>query len=175
MPDYDAELISLYDDLGKINSENDFINKCLFLDYRTYMVDDILTKVDRATMSVGLEGREPLLDHRIIEFASQLPSELKYNKGDKKYLLKKITHKYIPKKLMDRPKAGFAFPMTEWLTTDLKDYVLNYINEEQLSRHNFIDVKKAMSIRDEFLAGNERKQQQVWLMLMFQMWWNKWM
>ena len=175
VPDIDSESIGLYDDIGKINNGNDFINKCLLLDYRTYMVDDILVKVDRATMSVGLEGREPLLDNRIIEFVSQLPSELKYNNGDKKYLLKKITHKYIPKSLMDRPKAGFSFPMNEWLTTDLKDYVLNYINEEQLAKHNLINVKKAISIRDEFLSGKTKKEQQMWLLLMFQMWWNKWM
>lgn len=175
VPDIDSESIGLYDDIGEINNGNDFINKCLLLDYRTYMVDDILVKVDRATMSVGLEGREPLLDNRIIEFVSQLPSELKYNNGDKKYLLKKITHKYIPKSLMDRPKAGFSFPMNEWLTTDLKDYVLNYINEEQLAKHNLINVKKAISIRDEFLSGKTKKEQQMWLLLMFQMWWNKWM
>ena len=78
LPSYDRE-IQLYDEVGKINNENDFINTCLALDYKTYMVDDILVKVDRATMSVGLEGREPLLDNRIIEFVSQLPSELKYH------------------------------------------------------------------------------------------------
>jgi asparagine synthase (glutamine-hydrolysing) len=175
IPGLDSESIGLFDDLGEINGENDFINKCLFLDYRTYMVDDILTKVDRATMSVGLEGREPLLDNRIIEFVSQLPSELKYRDGEKKYLLKKITHKYIPKPLMDRPKAGFAFPIKEWLTTDLKEYVLNYINEEQLSKHNLINIKRAILIRDEFLSGKPRREQQIWLLLIFQMWWSRWM
>ncbi|MDQ6757642.1 MAG: asparagine synthase (glutamine-hydrolyzing), partial [Bacteroidota bacterium] len=79
--------INLYNDLGKINNENDFINTMLALDYKTYMVDDILVKVDRATMSVGLEGREPFLDQRIIEFVAQLPSDLKYKNGSKKYLL----------------------------------------------------------------------------------------
>jgi asparagine synthase (glutamine-hydrolysing) len=174
IPVYDPKT-GLLDDVGDLNEGNDFMNKIIAFDYKTYMVDDVLTKVDRATMSIGLEGREPLLDHRIVEFVSQLPSELKYNKGVKKYLLKKIVHKYIPKQLMDRPKAGFAIPMNEWLTTDLKHYVLNYINEEQLSKHDFINVKEAISIRDEFLSGNSEKQQQVWLLLMFQMWWNRWM
>jgi asparagine synthase (glutamine-hydrolysing) len=174
IPVYDPK-IGLLDDVGDINGENDFMNKIIGIDYKTYMVDDVLTKVDRATMSIGLEGREPLLDHRIIEFVSQLPSELKYNKGEKKYLLKKIVHKYIPRELMDRPKAGFTFPMNEWLTTDLKDYLFYYINEEQLSKHEYINIKKAIELRDELLAGKKGKEIQVWLILMFQMWWNRWM
>ena len=174
LPGFDSK-IGLLDDIGHVNGENDFINKELLFDYRTYMVDDILTKVDRATMSVGLEGREPLLDHRIIELAAQLPSELKYNNGQKKYLLKKITHKYVPKELMDRPKSGFTFPMQEWLTGDLKHYLFEYINEEQISKHNLIDAKTAIAIRDEFLAGGEKRETQMWLILMFQMWWNRWM
>lgn len=165
----------LLDDVGEMNDGNDFINKIIGFDYKTYMVDGVLTKVDRATMSVGLEGREPLLDHRIIEFVSQLPSELKYNKGVKKYLLKEIVHKYIPKELMDRPKTGFQFPVHDWLTTDLKDYLFNYINEEQLSKHEYINVKNAIKLRDEFVAGRQGVEIQIWLILMFQIWWNRWM
>ncbi|MEP6615518.1 MAG: asparagine synthase (glutamine-hydrolyzing) [Ginsengibacter sp.] len=167
--------VTLYDDIPGINNENDFLNKMLAQDYKTYMVDDILVKVDRATMSVGLEGREPFLDHRIIEFVSQLPSELKYHKGIKKYLLKKIAYKYIPENLLDRPKTGFGLPVYEWLKTDLKEYLFYYISEEQLSKHNFINSQKAIQIRDEFLAGKNNNETQIWLLLMFQMWWNKWM
>jgi asparagine synthase (glutamine-hydrolysing) len=174
LPGYDSK-IGLLDDIGHLNNENDFMNKILAQDYRSYMVDDILTKVDRATMSVALEGREPLLDHRIIEFVSQLPSCMKYNNGTTKYLLKKITHKYLPKEIMDRPKAGFTFPMYEWLTTDLKDHLFYYINEEQLSKHGFINTKRAMKVREEFLDGIEARKIPIWLLLMFQMWWNKWM
>jgi asparagine synthase (glutamine-hydrolysing) len=174
IPGYN-EKIGLLDDVAEVNGENDYMNKILAHDYRTYMVDDILKKVDRATMSVALEGREPLLDHRIIEFVSQLPSELKYNGGTTKYLLKKIVHKYIPKEIMDRPKAGFSIPMYEWLTTDLKDHLYYYINEEQFAKHNLLNIKKAISIRDEFLAGKKGRETPIWLLLMFQMWWNRWM
>jgi asparagine synthase (glutamine-hydrolysing) len=167
--------INLYNDIGKVNNENDFINTCLALDYNSYMIDDVLVKVDRATMSVGLEGREPLLDNRIIEFVSQLPSQLKYNNGDKKYLLKKIAHKYIPKELLDRPKSGFSVPTNDWLRNEMKHYLFEYINEEQLAKHNYVNAKKAISVRDEFLAGKDLKETQVWLLLMFQMWWNRWM
>jgi asparagine synthase (glutamine-hydrolysing) len=174
LPGYD-EQIGLYDDIGTVNNENDYLNIMLARDYRSYMVDDVLTKVDRATMSVALEGREPLLDHRIIEFVSQLPSGLKYNREGSKYLLKKITHKYVPKELLDRPKAGFTFPMYEWLTTDLKDHLFHYINEKQLAQHEFLNPQRAMTIRNEFLDGVQGRKTSIWLLLMFQMWWNKWM
>ena len=174
LPGYDQN-IGLYDDIGTVNNENDYMNKLLARDYRSYMVDDVLTKVDRATMSVALEGREPLLDHRIIEFVSQLPSSLKYNSEGSKYLQKKITHKYVPKEMLDRPKAGFTFPMYEWLTTDLKDHLFHYINESQFAKHEFLNPARAMSIRKEFLDGVQGRKTSIWLLLMFQMWWNKWM
>ena len=167
--------IHLYNDVGNINSENDYINTMLAMDFKTYMVDDILVKVDRATMSVGLEGREPLLDHRIIEFVAQLPSELKYKNGNKKYLLKKLAHSYIPKQFLDRPKTGFGLPVYEWLKADLKHLLFEYINKEQLSKHNFINTRNAIALRDDFLSGKHKNETQIWLLLMFQMWWNRWM
>lgn len=167
--------IKLYNDVPSVNNENDFINTLLALDYKTYMVDDILTKVDRATMSVALEGREPLLDHRIIEFVAQLPSELKYRQGSKKYLLKKIAHKYIPENLLNRPKSGFGLPVYEWFKNDLKDYLFYYINEKELAKHNLINTKYAIKIRDEFISGKNREETQIWMLLMFQMWWDRWM
>jgi asparagine synthase (glutamine-hydrolysing) len=169
------EKIGLLDDISVLNGSSDTVDQFLYHDYRTYMVDDILTKVDRATMSVALEGREPLLDHRIIEFVSRLPSEFKYRNGETKYLLKKIVHKYIPKEIMDRPKSGFTFPVNEWFTTDLKEQLMYYVNEEQFKKHDFINTEKAMAIRKAFLAGDERQNVPIWLLLMFQMWWNKWM
>ena len=93
------------------------------IDFQTYLLDDILQKVDRATMTHSLEGREPMLDHRILEFAAQLPDSFKYYKGIKKRILKDITHQYIPKELLDRPKMGFAIPIASWLNNHLKEYV----------------------------------------------------
>jgi asparagine synthase (glutamine-hydrolysing) len=165
----------LFDALSSVNNENDFINLALALDYKTYLPDDILVKVDRATMSVGLEGREPFLDHRIIEFVAQLPSDLKYNKGEKKYLLKKIAHKYIPKEMLDRPKSGFGIPVYDWLKNDLKEMLFFYISESQLSKHNFIKIKEALRLRDDFIAGKTGYEIHLWLIIIFQMWWNRWM
>src|SRR5690606_6969573 len=99
---------------------SDTLSYIMAIDYQTYLLDDILQKVDRATMSVSLEGREPFLDHRIIEWAAQLPMEYKYNNGNKKFILKEIVHKYIPKEIMDRPKMGFGIPVEKWLQKELK-------------------------------------------------------
>ncbi len=156
-------------------SDNDEINKMLAIDYKTYMVDDILTKVDRATMSVGLEGREPLLDYRIIEFVSQLPSSLKYKNGDKKWLLKQITHKYLPKKMMDRPKKGFNVPIEEWFRDELKEYFLVYLDKERLDKEGLFNSDEVIRLRDSYLMGNKENVQKLWFLLMFEMWYEKWM
>jgi asparagine synthase (glutamine-hydrolysing) len=162
-------------DESVLPGDADFINTLLAADYKTYLVDDILTKVDRATMSVGLEGREPFLDQRIIEYAAQLPSSLKYNKGNKKYLLKKLTHQYLPPEIMDRPKMGFSLPLNKWFRGDLKEYLYTYINRDAISQHGLVDGVYAEKIRDHFIAGKTGYETQIWLLLMFQLWWEKWM
>ena len=153
----------------------DFINALLAADYLTYLPDDILAKVDRATMSAGLEGREPFLDHRIIEWAAQLPPELKYNKGDKKYLLKQLTHKYLPAEMMKRPKMGFGIPFGDWLKGNLKPLLLETVNEESLSRQNVLDKKYVLKLMDDYFAGRAKDEWQVWLIFMFMLWWKEWM
>jgi asparagine synthase (glutamine-hydrolysing) len=158
-----------------VANTNDEINQMLAIDYKTYMVDDILTKVDRATMSVSLEGREPLLDYRLIEFVSQLSSNLKYKNGDKKWLLKQITHKYLPKKMMDRPKQGFGVPLTEWFRDELKEYFMVYLDEKRIEKEGLFDSKEIIRLRDSYLLGNKENVQKLWFLLMFEMWYEKWM
>ncbi len=153
----------------------DRVSNLLAVDYKTYMVDDILHKVDRATMSVSLEGREPLLDHRIIEFVAQLPSEMKIKNGDKKWLLKQITHKYLPKEMMDRPKQGFGVPIQEWFKEELKEYFEKYLSKKALSEHELFDVDEVVRMKDEYLSGANVKVTKLWYVLMFQMWYERWM
>ena len=113
-----------YFDSNDLKADNySTLSYMMAVDYQTYLLDDILQKVDRAGMSVSLEGREPFLDHRIIEWAAQLPLDYKYNNGNKKFILKEIVHKYIPAKMMDRPKMGFGIPISAWLQNDLKPFV----------------------------------------------------
>lgn len=159
----------------KVADTNDEINQILAIDFKTYMIDDILTKVDRATMGVGLEGREPLLDYRLIEFVSQLPSNLKYRNGDKKWLLKQITHKYLPEKMMNRPKQGFGVPLSEWFRDQLKEYFMVYLDESRIEKEGLFDSKEVVRLRDSYLSGNRENVQKLWFLLMFEMWFEKWM
>jgi asparagine synthase (glutamine-hydrolysing) len=145
------------------------------VDYQTYMVDDILQKVDRATMSVSLEGREPFLDQHIIEWAAQLPSDYKYHQGQKKYILKQIVHKYIPKEIMERPKMGFGIPVESWLSHELKDLVMEYLSEKRLKSHNLFHIAQVKKLTDDYFSGRTEKYLKIWHLLMFQMWYEKWM
>lgn len=156
-------------------NETDTINKMLATDYQTYMVDDILTKIDRATMSVSLEGREPLLDYRIIEFAAQLPSKLKLHNGIDKYILKEITHKYIPKELMDRPKMGFSVPIYTWFKEELNQMFKHYLNKDRLDKEGIFNANEIIKLRDKYLNGDQENIQRLWFILMFEMWYEKWM
>ncbi len=144
------------------------------IDYQTYLVDDILQKVDRATMSVGLEGREPFLDQRVIEWAAQLPESFKYNNGNKKFIIKEIVHKYIPKEIMDRPKMGFGIPIATWLQNDLKTFVDHYFDEAFVIKQNIFNNDEIQRIRHSFYQGKIERAEKIWFLLMFQMWYDKW-
>lgn len=171
-----AKILSTNLDKGNLlESHNDDINSMLAIDYKTFMVDDILTKVDRATMSVSLEGREPFLDYRIIEFVSSLPSHYKYQNGRKKHILKEITHKYLPKEMMDRPKMGFVVPIQEWFKDELKEYFLHYLDEQRLKKEGIFNVQEVVKLRDNYLNGGKENIDNLWSILMFEMWYEKWM
>ena len=109
------------------------------LDYQSYLVDDILQKVDRATMSCGLEGREPFLDQSVIEWGAKLPNEFKYHKGERKYILKQLVHQYLPKEMMERKKMGFSIPISKWLSEELKDMLKDYLSEDHLNKHGLFN------------------------------------
>jgi asparagine synthase (glutamine-hydrolysing) len=143
------------------------------IDYETYLVDDILQKVDRATMTASLEGREPYLDHRVIEWAAQLPDEFKYHNGTKKYILKEIVHQYIPKDLLDRPKMGFAIPIAEWLLKDLRDLVEAFINEKTILSQGLFNWKEVNALKQAFYNGKKEYDMKIWYLLMFQMWYDR--
>ena len=144
------------------------------IDYQNYLPDDILQKVDRATMSVSLEGREPFLDHRIIDWAAQLPDDYKYYKGNKKYILKEINKKYIPAQLMDRPKMGFGIPIEKWLAIDLKELVYSFCNTDKIKQQGIFSTTEIDKLMSDFYNGKKELSFKIWYLLMFQMWYEKW-
>ena len=169
------ELSSLHNSSELKKEFYDPLSFMMAIDYQTYMVDDILQKVDRATMSVSLEGREPFLDQNIIEWAAQIPSEYKYYQGEKKYILKQIVHKYVPTALIERPKAGFGIPIESWLSNELKELMMAYLNEDKLREHGLFNVQRVGRLVNEFLNGRTERYLKIWHLLMFQMWYEKWM
>jgi asparagine synthase (glutamine-hydrolysing) len=166
--------VSAYDSkaLGKENYTA--LRYMMAIDYETYLPDDILQKVDRATMSASLEGREPFLDHRIIEFTAQLPDEYKYANGTKKRILKDLTHKHIPKHLLERPKMGFAIPIEKWMRSALKEDVCESLSSQALKRHDFFNETAVAGLLGAFMNGRTELGQKVWYLYMFQKWHQQW-
>ena len=161
--------------MSGLDNYKETIDPILALDYKLYLQNDILTKVDRATMSVSLEGRDPLVDHRIVEFAAQLPSSFKIVNGDKKKILKDILHEHVPKKMMDRPKSGFSLPIYSWLKNDLAYLIDEYLNKNSLAESGCWNVKYCHRQVKKFKSGKFHYSPFIWYLLMFQMWYKRWM
>ena len=140
-------------------------------DLQHYLPEDILTKVDRATMFNSLEGRDPFLDHRIVEFALELPLWMKYRNGEPKYILKELLKRYLPEELFKRPKQGFAIPIYSWLHDDLMDLVGAYLNPDSLRSQSDIDPEAVKKTVYEFRQKKGSiAVDRIWLLLVFMMW-----
>ncbi|MBX6379665.1 MAG: asparagine synthase (glutamine-hydrolyzing) [Thermoflavifilum aggregans] len=153
---------------------SDSLNELLNIDVKTFLVDNNLVKVDRATMSVSIEGREPMLDHRLIEWLARIPGSMKIRNGINKYLLKQIVHKYIPVDLMDRPKRPFIAPLTIWFKQQLSDRLIEFVNEDALNKTGLFHSDPIIQLRDAYLSGKKINYQKIWQILVFQMWYQKW-
>jgi asparagine synthase (glutamine-hydrolysing) len=158
----------------QVQKDSGVTNRLLAVDYKTFLVDNNLVKVDRATMSVSLEGREPMLDHRVIEFLAQLPSSFKIRNGVNKWLLKQVVHKYIPKELMERPKRPFIAPLMVWFREDLKEQLNYFLSEKCLGKTSVFDPQPIIRLRNNYLDGKKVNYQKLWQVLMFQLWYNQW-
>lgn len=167
--------LSFFDSEHLLNQSLGELDRMLAIDYKTYMTDDILVKVDRAGMTTSLEGREPLLDHRLIEFAATLPENLKMNGSVMKYLLKEIVHDYVPKEMMERPKMGFGVPVFAWLRNDLRYYADEYMNDAAFEKHGLFKMDGVHHIIKRFFLNDRNYNGLFWYLLMFQMWYKKWM
>jgi asparagine synthase (glutamine-hydrolysing) len=147
---------------------------CLW-DLHNYMPGDILTKVDRATMAVSIEGREPLIDHRLVEFAFSLPFEMRRGALGTKHLLKKVLYRYVPRSMVERPKRGFAVPVKQWLAADLRPLVDEHLTPDRIARQGLFDSGMVRQYLKRLDAGDPSVRQRVWLLLAFQMWYQRWM
>lgn len=146
---------------------------CLW-DLHNYLPGDILTKVDRATMAASIEGREPLLDHRLVEFAFRLPLNLRRGKLGTKHLMRRILYKHVPREMIDRPKMGFGIPLLEWLRGDLGHLISDYLGPPNIKSRNTLDPEMVARTVRAFRRGDDRAVNRVWTLLAFQMWQAQW-
>jgi len=169
------ELPPAHFDDERLDCLEDTTELMLCLEYLNYLPSDILTKVDRAAMAASLEARDPLLDHRIFEFAARLPAAFKVQNGHLKRILKDIVHEYLPRDLMQRPKHGFGLPIYAWLRTDLREFMLACMNDAMIVRSGMLDRGFVAARVREFLNGNDDLGLFIWKAFMFQLWYYQWM
>jgi len=142
-------------------------------DLQFYLQDDLLTKVDRASMFYSLETRVPFLDHRIIEFAINLSPDLKYKSGVTKYLLKEILYQYIPKSYFDRPKQGFAIPLQKWLKHELRYLVEENLSKETIEIYGIVSFNEVSSLTERYYKGEDYLYNRIWLLIVLHKWLKK--
>lgn len=146
------------------------ISWMMYMDQLTYLPDDILVKVDRASMAVALEARVPLLDHRLVEFASSLPVNLKLVKRTGKWLLRKVLYKYVDRRLVDRPKQGFGIPVAEWLRGPLREWADELLSEPMLGSSGLLNIAPIRRAWVSHLSRRRNYHYPLWVVLMFQAW-----
>jgi asparagine synthase (glutamine-hydrolysing) len=144
----------------------------MLLDLVTYLPDDVLTKVDRATMSVALEARAPFLDHRVVELGWKLPTQFKIRKGVGKWPLRQLLYRYVPRELVDRPKMGFAVPVGSWLRGPLRDWAEALLDQDARSANPWFHEDALRGAWQAHLAGRQDHSGGLWAVLMFQSWLN---
>jgi asparagine synthase (glutamine-hydrolysing) len=178
---FDAEIKRLLKDenIDTTTDEIDFpkysesVDQIIGSYFKTSMVDAELVKSFQASRYSNLSIKEPLLDIELVEYMTKISGELKIKDGQKKYILKQIAHKHIPKDLLDRPKSGFDIPFSVWLKGSLKELLYAHINEERLKNDGIFDVVSVIEIRDAFYRGNESYKYKLWTLFLFQLWFHK--
>ncbi len=170
-PDYGAEI--LFDEnFGKLNRKLSAAEEQALYDVKYYLKDDLLVKVDIATMQFSLEARSPFLDYRIVEFALNLSEELKKKERVGKYLLKEVLYDYVPRQFFERPKWGFSIPLYKWLKTDLHYLIDKYLDEQLLIKYGVVHPQKVKQLLSRFEKGEDFLYNRIWVLILLHKWMN---
>jgi len=166
--DIGHELSFKTDDLNMLQS-------MMLTDLQMFLVDDILVKLDRATMGVSLEGREPFLDHKLIEYAVALPTQYKFKDGISKKILRDILYRYVPRQLIERPKQGFAIPIESWLQSGLAPLFHQYVEPERIRKEGILESNIIRQWKSDFIEGKIKINTKLWYLFIFEMWAERWL
>lgn len=163
----------LFPEYGQLHARDALLERMQLIDTATYLPDDILQKLDRASMAVSLEARPPLLDHHVVEFAWRLPRRLRIRGGETKWLLRRVLDRYVPRTLVDRPKMGFGVPLAEWLRGPLRDWAEDLLEPSRLGGGQ-LNVAAARRLWSEHLDQRRNWSYALWTLLMFESWRRRW-
>jgi len=165
-------LLDTYFHEGETREE--FLNDLLWSYARTYLMDEVLVNVDRASMAHGLEVRSPFLDHTVVEFAQSLPYDYKYKRGVGKYILKKLMEDKLPREIVYRKKKGFGIPIGRWLQHELKPLSDELLSHKALQAHGFFDPTVIARLKKEHEDGVRDNRKKLWTLMVFQLWYRQW-
>ncbi len=150
------------------------LRRMMLSDQLEYLPDDLLAKVDRASMAVSLEVRVPVLDHRVVEHAWSLPDGLKWRAGKSKWVLRQVLYRHVPREIVERPKMGFSVPISSWLRGDLKDWAGDLLSSDRIRNQGILEPEPVSRIWRDFQSGRSSDGLAVWALVMFQAWWDRW-
>jgi len=169
-PPRSQRLPTALSDVANLMPEATFARQMMHLDLMFYLPDDVLVKVDRASMAVSLETRAPFLDHRVVEFASQLPLRLKLRNKQSKWILRQLLDRYVPREFVERPKMGFGVPLHDWLRGPLREWADAKLEPARIERHGVFDPIEVRHVWEEHLRGYSNNTATLWPVLMFDGW-----
>jgi asparagine synthase (glutamine-hydrolysing) len=168
------EPVTAFTDRGAKPPLSNICARMMFIDAITYLPDNILTKVDRASMGVSLEARVPILDHRVVEFAARIPMSMKIRGDQGKWLLRQVLYKHVPEQIVERPKKGFGVPIDSWLRKGLRGWAEDLLEEGRLKRQGILNSGLVRKYWAEHSSGERNWAACLWAVLMFQSWWEEW-
>jgi len=166
--------IGQYEKAFASSGQISILSRLMRVDQKTYLPDAMLVKIDRASMANSLEIRAPLLDHRVVEFSAAISDALKFRNGTGKYILKKLLCRYVPEAYINRPKMGFAVPVGQWLRSDLREILLDYLSPEALKQEGIFNSRLIERMISDHLSGTADHQYRLWALLMWEMWRKYW-